>query len=87
MYGEAEFRTKVWGKEKNPDMIGLVAFVNGTTASNKDSGLGLFDNIDPAGGAGVRIMLNPKSRSTLSIDYAVGKYDSSGIYLILNDFF
>lgn len=86
-YSEIEFRKKLFGTEKNPDQWGIAIFGNITTATNKDAGIKLFDNIDPAGGAGIRFMVNPKSRTTLCLDYAVGKYTSSGIYLGLNEFF
>jgi outer membrane protein assembly factor BamA len=86
-YSEIEFRKKLFGTEKNPDKWGIAIFGNITTATNKDAGIKLFDNIDPAGGAGLRFMVNPKSRTTLCLDYAVGKYTSSGIYLGLNEFF
>jgi len=87
LYSEIEYRKKIWGPVKNPDMIGLNFFANVSTATNKDADIGLFDYLDPGYGAGLRIMLSPKSRTSLSIDYAKGKYGSSGIYLALNEFF
>jgi len=86
-YTELEYRRKLFGTEKNPDQWGVAVFGNLTTASSKDSDIKLFEYIDPAVGAGIRFMVNPKSRTTLCLDYSVGKYSSSGIYLGLNEFF
>jgi len=86
-YTELEYRRKLFGTEKNPDKWGVAVFGNLTTASSKDSDIKLFEYIDPAVGAGIRFMVNPKSRTTLCLDYSVGKYSSSGIYLGLNEFF
>lgn len=87
MYTELEYRRKLFGTEKNPDKWGVVVFGNLTTASSKDGNINLFKYIDPAVGAGIRFMVNPKSRTTLALDYAVGKRNSSGIYLGLNELF
>jgi hypothetical protein len=87
MYAELEYRRKLFGNEKNPDRWGVAIFANATTASNKDADIKLFNYIDPAMGAGIRFMVNPRSRTTLCLDYAVGKRSSSGIYLGLNEFF
>lgn len=87
MYAELEYRRKLFGNAKNPDQWGVAVFANATTATNKDANIGLFKYIDPAVGAGIRYMVNPKSRTTLCLDYAVGKRNSSGIYLGLNEFF
>jgi outer membrane protein assembly factor BamA len=86
-YTELEYRRKLFGSEKNPDKWGMAIFGNVTTATNKDAKIGLFEYLDPAGGIGIRFMVNPKSRTTLCLDYAIGKYKSSGIYLGLNEFF
>jgi hypothetical protein len=86
-YTELEYRRKLFGTEKNPDQWGIALFGNLTTASNKDADIKLFEYVDPAGGLGIRFMVNPKSRTTLCLDYSVGKYSSSGIYLGLNEFF
>jgi hypothetical protein len=87
VYTELEYRRKLFGSQKNPDKWGIALFGNVTTATNRDANIDLFDYIDPTVGLGFRIMVNPKSRTTLCLDYAVGKYKSSGIYLGLNEFF
>lgn len=86
-YFETEFRKKVWGPAKNPDLIGISLFANFTSATNKDAGIKMFNYIDPCVGGGLHFLLNQKSRTTICLDYAVGKYKSSGIYLGLNEYF
>jgi outer membrane protein assembly factor BamA len=86
-YTELEYRRKLFGTKKNPDQWGFALFGNVTTATNKDANIKLYEYLDPAFGVGIRFMVNPKSRTTLCLDYSVGKYNSSGIYLGLNEFF
>ncbi len=73
--------------KKNPDFFGIAVFANATTASGKDSNIDLFQYIDPAVGAGLRFMVEKQSRTTLAIDFAVGKYGAKGFYLALNQAF
>ncbi len=87
MYGEIEYRRKLFSTRKIQDFFGMNFFANFTTASNVDNGQKLFDYVDPAYGLGFRLLLSPKSRTTLSLDYAKGKYNSSGFYFMLNEFF
>ncbi len=87
MYGEIEYRRKLFSTRKIKDFFGMNFFANFTTASNVDNDQKLFDYVDPAYGLGFRLMLSPKSRTTLSLDYAKGKYNSSGLYFMLNEFF
>lgn len=87
VYSELEYRAKLIGTKKNPDFFGMNFFVNVSTASNKDADIGLFEYLDPAGGVGLRFQVSQASRTSISLDYAVGKYGSSGIYLAINEFF
>lgn len=87
LYTELEYRKKLIGTKKNPDFFGINLFMNFTTASNKDANIDLLEYIDPAGGIGFRFQVNPKSRTAISLDYAIGKYESSGVYLAINEFF
>jgi hypothetical protein len=68
-------------------MFGGVVFCNGTTASNRDSNIGLFKYINPAYGVGLRVMINKTSRANLNVDYAWGSYGAQGFYLGLNEVF
>lgn len=88
LYGELEWRFPLpvvfsrW-----PDLLGGVLFANATTASDPDAGIDLFGAVDPAIGAGLRIMLSQKSKTNLTIDYAIGAHGSSGFYLDFNEAF
>ncbi|NMM50041.1 BamA/TamA family outer membrane protein [Marinigracilibium pacificum] len=87
-YAEMEYRVPLPPiLKKYPDLLGLVAFVNATTASSKPAGIKFMDNIDPAAGLGLRVMLNSKSRANVTIDYAWGKYGERGLYFNLNETF
>ncbi|TLX78252.1 hypothetical protein E9993_00815 [Labilibacter sediminis] len=83
-YGEVEYRFPL---QKNKDTFGAVAFVNATTASNRMNNIHLFDHLDVAGGVGLRIMINKKRRTNLTLDYAWGKYGAKGFYLGINETF
>lgn len=87
IYGEAEYRFPIPLFKKHPDLLGAVVFVNGTTATNHDAGIELFEYLDYAYGFGLRIMFSKKTMSNLVIDYAIGKYGSSGFYLNINETF
>ena len=47
------------------DFLGMVAFVNTTTIANRQAGEQLFDNFATGGGAGLRLLLNKRSRTNL----------------------
>lgn len=83
-YGEIEYRFPLM---KENDLLGGVVFVNGTTAGNREGGVGLFDYLDYGYGIGLRVMVNKKSRANLNLDYAWGKYGASGFYLGINEVF
>lgn len=68
-------------------LFGISIFANASTFSNADTGQDLFDYIDPAGGIGLAIKFDSKGRTNINIDYAIGKYNSSGIFLSLGEFF
>ncbi|HQQ95196.1 MAG TPA: BamA/TamA family outer membrane protein [Bacteroidia bacterium] len=84
VYSELEYRVPL---QKNKETFGAVAFLNGTTASNRDAGIQLFQYVDLAYGIGLRVMVMKKSRANLSIDYAWGRYGAQGFYFGLNEVF
>ncbi|WP_167613433.1 BamA/TamA family outer membrane protein [Maribellus sediminis] len=84
LYGEVEYRFPL---QKTKETFGGVVFVNTTTASNRDADIQLFKYLDYAYGAGLRIMINKKSRANLSLDYAFGKYGAHGFYFGINEVF
>jgi len=68
-------------------LLGMVLFVNVESASNKDLNVKLLDFIEPAGGIGIRIKFDKYSRANLSVDYAIGRYGSSGVFMNIGEFF
>ena len=69
------------------DFLGMVAFVNTTTISNQQKGEQLFDNAAPGGGAGLRVLLNKRSRTNLAFDVGFGNNGNRGVYLVVQEAF
>jgi len=67
-------------------LVSGVAFMNLQTASD-DLGKKVFQYWETAGGGGLRILFQKQSRATICIDYARGKYGSSGFFFGLNEVF
>ncbi len=84
IYTEIEYRVPL---QREKDMFGAVVFVNGTTATNRDAGISLYEYMDFGYGVGLRVMIMKKSRANLSIDYAWGEYGAQGFYFGLNEVF
>ncbi|HEX5024320.1 MAG TPA: hypothetical protein VFV68_03565 [Agriterribacter sp.] len=80
---EAEYRFPISQQTK---FLSGVLFASFQTASDSKNN-GLFKYWEPAAGAGVRILFNKQSRTNICIDYARGKYGSSGIFFALNEAF
>ncbi|MBO9573723.1 MAG: BamA/TamA family outer membrane protein, partial [Chitinophagaceae bacterium] len=81
-YYETEYRYPITRNK----LISGVAFINLQTASD-DLGKKLFEYWEPGVGAGLRILLQKQSRSTICFDYARGKYNSGGFFFGLNEVF
>ena len=81
-YFETEYRFPITRNK----LFSGVAFANVQTASD-DLGKKLFSYWDPAYGAGLRILFQKQSRSTVCVDFVRGKYGSSGIFFGLNEAF
>ena len=69
------------------DFLGMTAFVNTTTISNRQGGEQLFDNFAPGGGAGLRLLLNKRSRTNLVFDVGFGENGNKGVYLTVQEAF
>ena len=69
------------------DLLGMTAFVNTTTISNRQGGEQLFDNFAPGGGAGLRLLLNKRSRTNLVFDVGFGENGNKGVYLTVQEAF
>jgi len=87
IYNELEYRQHLWGSKKNPELIGAVAFINATTASNIDSGISLYQYMNLGYGIGLRLMIVKSSRINVTVDYAWGDYGAHGIFINANEVF
>ena len=83
VYGEIEYRSAITSN----GLLGFVTFLNATTISSVDRGERLFGSYAPAAGAGLRVLLNKRSRTNLCADYGFGKAQSRGFYLALQEAF
>jgi len=82
-YGEVEYR----GTLTKNGLIGMVAFLNATAVTNKDGGQKSFTSAAPAGGFGLRVLFNKRSKTNLCLDYGWGTQGSKGLYLGLQEVF
>lgn len=81
-YSEIEYRFPIL---RNQFLSGVV-FANAQSA-NDQMGTKLFQQWQPAGGAGLRVLFNKMIRTNLCIDYAFGKFGQRGLFLGLNEAF
>ena len=81
-YGESEYRFPITPNK----LLSGVAFINVQTASD-DLGKKIFEYWEPGVGAGLRVLLQKKSRTVICVDYAMGKHESSGLFFGLNEVF
>ncbi len=83
VYGEAEWRFRITGN----GLLGGVVFANASTFSRPAVDVAgytagreaLFTAVRPAGGFGLRFMMNREARNNVTLDFAFGQ-DSMGIY-------
>jgi hypothetical protein len=82
-YGEIEYRATLMRN----GLVGMVAFLNTTTVTNLADGEHLFDSFATGGGAGVRLLINKRSKTNLCFDIGFGKQGSKGVYLAIQEAF
>jgi len=82
LYAELEYRSTLTAN----GLVGMVAFVNGTTVGSEDTGETLFHSIAPGGGVGVRVLLNKHSRTNVCFDVGWGR-SSHGVYVAIQEVF
>ena len=83
VYAEVEWRFRI----TNNGFLGGTVFANAATFASPAlsvpgysvTGDGLFARIRPAGGFGLRFMMNREARNNVTLDFAFGQ-DSAGIY-------
>jgi len=83
VYGEIEYR----GTLMRNGLLGMVAFFNATTVSSLENRESLFESFAPAAGAGVRLLINKRSKTNLCFDVGFGKDGSRGVYLAVQEAF
>ena len=83
VYWEAEYRFPISQVSKLFSGVVFSNFQSYSDANNK----GLFTRVEPAAGAGIRILFNKQSRTNICLDYARGKYGSNGFFFALNEAF
>jgi hypothetical protein len=81
VYNEAEYRFPI---SKN-GLFGGVVYLNATTASNYTKGL--FDKTAFGRGAGVRMQLDKRARTNLTVDIGLGTDRATAIYFNLQEAF
>lgn len=83
VYGEAEYRFPISVKT---GILGGVIFLNAVSTSDRSADTRVFQYIQPAYGAGLRIMLEKKSRTRLEIDAALSG-QKAGFYFGVQETF
>jgi outer membrane protein assembly factor BamA len=83
LYAEVEYRATI----TQNGLLGWVAFLNGTTITNLQQGERLFHSGAPGAGAGLRALVNKRSRTNLCFDVGFGKEGSRGVYLAVQEAF
>jgi small-conductance mechanosensitive channel len=83
VYGEVEYR----GTLMKNGLLGMVAFVNTTTLASSQTGEHLFDEFASAAGAGLRLLINKRSKTNLCFDVGIGRQGSKGVYLAVQEAF
>jgi len=83
VYAEAEYRASLMAN----GLVGMVVFVNASTVAYPPSSIKLFDSVAAGGGAGLRLLLQKRSRTHLCLDFGFGQKGSHGVYIGLADAF
>lgn len=81
-YLESEYRFPISRRK----LFSGIAFINVQTYS-LEGNYSLFTRYSPSAGAGLRILINKRTRSNLCLDYAIGFDGKSGVFFGLNEVF
>ena len=82
-YNEAEYRFPI---SKN-GILGGVAFLNATSASNSIMNQPIFNTYALGYGMGLRVKMSKQTNTNISIDYGRGRNGSGGVYFNLQETF
>jgi outer membrane protein assembly factor BamA len=80
---ELEYR----GRLTSNGLLGMVVFANATTVADASTGQALFDRAAPGGGAGLRLLMNKRSKTNIAFDVGFGERGNRGIYLAIQEAF
>jgi outer membrane protein assembly factor BamA len=83
LYAETEYRFPI---SSRTGILGGVVFSNLTSTSGKEENIKLLEYIQPAYGAGLRIMVDKMSRTRLQLDAAIGN-GKLGLYFGIRETF
>ena len=81
-YGEIEYR----GTLTRNGLLGVVAFLNTQTFSDRQDGERLFDAFATGAGAGLRMMMNKHSKTNLAFDVGWGR-EGANVYFAVQEAF
>jgi outer membrane protein assembly factor BamA len=68
-------------------LLGMVVFANATSVADTSKGQALFDRVAPGGGAGLRLLMNKRSKTNIAFDVGFGERGNRGIYLAIQEAF
>jgi hypothetical protein len=80
---EVEYRTTLTAN----GLLGAVVFANATTVSDLVDEERLFEFVAPGIGAGLRVLLNKRSKTNICVDFGVGRDGSTGFYVGVQEAF
>jgi hypothetical protein len=83
MYLESEYRFPLTAN----GFLGAVIFVNGTTASNDFQKQSLFNSTAIGYGAGFRVKMDKRSRTSIGVDVGMENWNTRRIYFNLQECF
>lgn len=84
LYSEVEYRFPL---QKNKETFGGTLFLNANSFGNEFNQEKLLNQVNLGYGLGLRVMINEKNRTTITIDYGFGREGNSGFYLNINESF
>ena len=82
-FAELEYR----GRLTANGLLGMVVFANATSVADTSTGQALFDRAAPGGGAGLRLLMNKRSKTNIAFDVGFGERGNRGIYLAIQEAF
>lgn len=82
-YAESEYRFRILAN----GFLSGVTFLNITSASDEGTRQAVLSEFAPGYGVGLRVKMDKKTRTNISIDYGIGKGGASAIYFNLQEAF